>query len=94
MPLSDIRQILWRLDELKSEYRPRQNIKKWYNTALLIEQKNKRVNALILMHKKPFRLSSCRKLSGYASGHVYIDKQTKSVYDFVIYTFKAVYLRF
>ena len=88
MPLSGIRRILWCLDELKSEYRPRQNIKKWYNTALLIEQKNKRVNALLLIHKKP---SSCRKSSGYASGHSYIDKQTKPVYDFMIYTFNRVF---
>ena len=55
---------------------------------LLIEPKNKRVNALLLIHKKPFELSSCRKVSGYASGHMYIDKQTKPVYDFMIYTFK------
>lgn len=37
---------------------------------------------------------SCRKLSGYASGHMYIDKLTKIFYDFMIYTFKAVYLTF
>ena len=58
---------------------------------LLIEQKNKRVNALLLIHKKPFRLSSCRESSGYASGHMYIDKQTKIFYDFMIYTFNRVF---
>ena len=58
---------------------------------VLIEQKNKRVNVLLLMHKNPFRLSSCRKLSGYASGHMYIDKQTKIFYDFMTYTFNRVF---
>lgn len=39
-------------------------------------------------------LSSCRKLSGYASGDMCIDKLIKIFYDFMIYTFKAVYLTF
>ena len=94
MPLSGIRRIIGRMDKLKSEYRPRKMQKVGIIPLLLIEQKNKRVNALLVMHKKP---SSCRAVARCSAMHPgmwYIDKQTKSVYDFVIYTFKAVYLTF
>ena len=88
MPLSGIRRIFGRLDKLKSEYRPRKMQKVGTIPLLLIEQKNKRVNALLVMRKK---LSSCRAVTSCLAMHPgmwYIDKQTKSVYDFVIYTFK------
>ena len=58
---------------------------------LLIEQKNKRVNALLVMRKK---LSSCRAVTSCLAMHPgmwYIDKQTKIFYDFMIYTFNRVF---
>ena len=54
MTLSGIWRIIGRLDELKSEYRPRKMKKVGTIPLLLIAPKIERVNALLLIHKKPF----------------------------------------
>ena len=62
MPLSGIRRIIGRMDELKSEYRPPKDIKSGIIPLLLIVPKIERVSTLFVMHKK---LLSCRAVASY-----------------------------